>query len=139
ADGASGHHFELSVSPDGASAVNSFWSPVGNGSFDLGGGLTSGLTGQGELHLQGLDSLGQDDLGKGGDMVTGTVASVVHEGASTLTGFLTEGAGALTGGIGTGAETAGSMMTSGATQAAGAVEHPTAVHLPNIAPAGLAD
>jgi hypothetical protein len=84
--------------------------------------------------------LDADAIGKGGDLVTGTVASVVTDGAATLTGFLTEGAGALADGINSGAWTTAGLINQGADQFATTIQDPTsAAHLPGVADAGLGD
>jgi hypothetical protein len=140
ADEAQGQHFELSAGPDGLSGLSTFWSGLGEGSFDLGGGL-DGATGGGDLQLTGLDALGldADAIGRGGDAVTGTVASYLTDGADTLAGALTDGAGVLGGGMVGGADMAGDMITDGAAQLADAVQDPTSVQLPDLNVPGLAD
>lgn len=107
-------------------------------------GFATGMGPEGVTIESGGSSFGlpldADAIGRGGDLVTGTVAGVVTDGAATFTGFLTEGAGALADGINTGAWTAGGLVTQGADQFATTVQDPTsAAHLPNVADAGLGD
>jgi hypothetical protein len=125
---------------DGVAGGGSVNSVLGSGGFDLTGGL-DGLGGTGALQLPGLDAMGLDSdaIGRGGDAVTGTVASYLSTGADAFAGALTDGAASLSDGLTTGAGLGGNLITDGAAQLSGAVQDPTSVHLPTLDPTALPD
>jgi hypothetical protein len=120
-----GSEYSLDAGLDGVSGHQTFNTALGGGGFQFGDGLVP------EVALPGLDS---DTLGRGGDLVTGTVAGYISDGAGTFSEVFTEGAGALAAGIGSGASTVDSMITDGATELSGTVADPTSAQLPAVAP-----
>jgi hypothetical protein len=122
--------FELAGGLDGVAGSASWTSPLGDGSVSFEGG-TSGF--DGELHLSGLDS---NTIGKGGDLVTGTVAGVVTGGAHTFSGMLTEGTAGLTQHITDGSDVSGGLLNQGAGMLADGLADPTSLSLPDL-PVGL--
>jgi hypothetical protein len=126
-----GGSWNFSGGTDGMSAEGSFESPLGGGSF----AFQAGLDGfDGELQLSGLSS---DTIGKGGDLVTGTVAGFATDGASNLTGMLTDGAAALSQNLDAG--TAAGLVSDGTAMLSETLQDPTSLHVPSLPAVGLPD
>lgn len=129
-----GGTWEYDAGLDGVTGSSAFETPLGT----VGYAFAAGPEGfGGAVSLPSLDT--PDALGKGGDMVTGTVAGYVTQGADTFSDVLTEGASALSGGIISGAGNADGLITDGATQLTGALEDPTSLQVPTVSPAAVPD
>ncbi|HEV2782903.1 MAG TPA: IniB N-terminal domain-containing protein [Actinophytocola sp.] len=130
-----GAQLDVSASPHGGLAISqSFNSPFGGGGFDLALGL-DGVSGGGGFELCPPDGLGGHDLGNVGDLVTGTVAGYINDGAESFASALTDGAGMLADGVTKGAETKGGLVPDGAGQLSDGVQDPTSIGAPAMAPA----
>lgn len=124
---------DLTGGVDGVTSHGTFDSPLGSGGWGFHGGL-DGFNGR--FQLSGLDS---DTIGKGGDLVTGTVAGFATDGADSLTGMLTDGAAALSQNLNAGAETAGALASDGAGMLSETMQDPTALQVPGLEAVGLPD
>jgi hypothetical protein len=113
----SGHgdvQFGLTGSLDGIAAAVQTDTPVAAGGYDVTAG-PHGFTTGGGLDLRALDALGldSDSIGRGGDLVTGTVAGYLNDGADTLAGVLTEGMDTVSDGVDDGAEMVTDVVDDG--------------------------
>ena len=124
---------DMTAGLDGVTSHGTFESPLGSGDW----GFHAGPDGfNGRFQLSGLDS---DTIGKGGDLVTGTVAGFVTDGADSLTGMLTDGAAALSQNLNAGSETLGGLTSDGAGMLSETLQDPTALQVPGLEGVGLPD
>lgn len=127
--------FGAAANSEGVAVTVSSNSTFATGGYDLTVG-PGGITGGGGFDLTGLDALGLDTdaIGRGGDLVTGTVAGYLNDGAETLAGALTDGAAVLSGGLGHSAETVGDLIVDGAGRVSDVIEDPTSITIPTVPP-----